>query len=60
MKKIWLMFFGPYEEEWRSNDGLVDNREEVIAKRLGLEREHVRSYIRYKLNVHFDKLHRGY
>ena len=30
------MFFGPYKEEWKSFDGIVDNTDSTIAKRLGV------------------------
>lgn len=46
------MFFGPYKKEWRDETGRVDNRDDVIAKRLGLPYDNVMRYI-----ITLDKEH---
>lgn len=30
------MFFGPYEPEWKDKNGIVDNSDVTIAKRMNL------------------------
>jgi hypothetical protein len=51
-KNIRRMFFGPYKKEWRDVTGQVDNRDDVIAKRLGLPYDNVKRY-----TIKIDKLH---
>jgi hypothetical protein len=52
------MYFGPYELEWRGKDGLIDNRDETIAKRLELSTQSVSNYISLICERHFDKVTR--
>lgn len=30
------MFFGPYKKEWKNLNGIVDNRDSIIAERIGV------------------------
>lgn len=36
VEEIETMFFGPYKDEWRDFNGIVDNTDETIAMRVGL------------------------
>ena len=53
---IHQMFFGPFKDEWRDEKGFVDNRDDVIAKRLGVSLKAVSHQIEFQLNSHFSKL----
>ena len=54
--EIHTMFFGPYKPEWRDYDGIIDNRDETIAKRLGINVSLVSSYIARIELKHFRKV----
>ena len=34
---IRTMFWGPYKEEWKDKEGVVDNSDRAIANRLGMD-----------------------
>ena len=55
-KKIRTMFFGPYLDEWRDKEGIVDNRDTAIADRLNLPISVTSTYIRELLNKHFEDM----
>ena len=35
---VWQMFMGPYLPNWKDKDGIVENSDSIIAKRVGLPR----------------------
>ena len=49
---VWRMFFGPYKEEWRDANGIVDNKDTTIAERTGLSYKSVLNYIAMRLKDH--------
>lgn len=51
---IRTMFFGPYLDEWKVN-GIVDNRDLTIAKRLGIHKSKICGYIDIILRKHIEK-----
>ena len=50
-ESIRIMFFGPYKPEWKIN-GIVDNRDGIIGKRLGIHKVKVSGYIDIILREH--------
>ena len=50
------MFFGPYKPEWRDSEGIVDNRDSTIAKRIGVETGAISAYTEKIATVHFTKV----
>ena len=54
--EIRKMFFGPYLEEWRDKDGLVDNSDSAIGNRLGIDERVAGNYIRFLLKEHFEEM----
>lgn len=44
-KAVEVMFFGPYLDCWKDENGKVDNRDETIANRLGVRRHLVNLYL---------------
>jgi hypothetical protein len=55
-EEIWRMFFGPYKKAWKNTDGIVDNTDATIAKRLGLNTDVVGNYISMRLKRHMIDL----
>ena len=56
MKNICTQFFGPYKNEWRDKNGIVDNSDTKIAKRLGLDTDRVSDYTSLILKNHINNL----
>jgi hypothetical protein len=54
--KIREMFWGPYKAAWRDKNGIVDNRDDVIAKRLNLPYGLVTIFITRDVERYFNRL----
>lgn len=50
------MFFGPYKDEWKNKNGIVDNSDTAIGKRLGFEAYLISSYTTKICKDHFEKI----
>lgn len=57
-ESIYTMFFGPYIDEWRNEKGIVENSDEIIAKRLSLSVNIVSDYTGIICKNHFKKVER--
>ncbi len=53
-EQIEIMFFGPFKEEWKDDDGLVDNSVITIAKRVNGNQSRVNLYINKVANRKFN------
>jgi hypothetical protein len=60
--QIQTMFFGPYLPEWKIN-GVVDNSDATIGKRLGISAYMISNYTEKICEEHFkkviDKINKG-
>ena len=54
-KLILKMFFGKYKDEWKDENGIVDNTDDTIAKRLGLLNITVSRFIYNTLNKRHEE-----
>jgi hypothetical protein len=55
-KDIYTMLFGPYEDEWYDENGIVDNTDVTIARRLNISRVSVAAYTNRLCHMHFNKI----
>lgn len=53
---IWQMFFGPYKDEWRDANGIVENADSDISKRLNIPKYAVIKYLILACNEYFKEL----
>ena len=53
---IWRMFFGPYKDEWKDGNGIVQNSDRDIAERLNIPITVVAQFIIARLDKHFYNL----
>ena len=42
---IIRMFYGPYEDRWRDKNGIIDNRDNVIAQRMNIKTATVAQFL---------------
>ena len=52
---IWIMFMGPYDDDWRDEKGVVDNTDRTIANRLNVNHHQTQNFISFKLDKHIKK-----
>ena len=57
---IYIMFFGPYLNEWRDEKGIVDNTDRTISERLNLNMRLVIQYTNKISTEHFEKITNKY
>lgn len=53
---IHRMMFGPFEESWRDENGIIDNSDEAVAKRLGMAVPAASYHIVTMLKEHFRRV----
>lgn len=59
-RMVHIMFFGPYIDEWRLKNGIVDNSDATIAKRLNLSVTAVSGHTERICKDHFKMIEKLY
>lgn len=53
---ICKMFWGPYLDEWKDENGVIDNTDQTIADRLGLNYHLIVSFLNQEVQNHFKEV----